>query len=632
MQQIDVILAPLIPALIILHLVVAPYTKVEESFNIQATHDIASYGLPTQNISSTIQAYYDHATFPGAVPRTFVGALALAGLSKPLLLLSGGLYAQFIVRAILGLFNSYALLKYKGSLVASFGRDVGRWYILLQATQFHVIYYSSRTLPNMFAFGLTTLALREFLPVNEPLNVSQKQKKQRLGIFWFVFAGVVFRSEIAILLFTQLLSLLVQSRISLQTMVPAGIASALVALVISVPIDSYFWQKPIWPELAGFYYNAIQGKSADWGTSPLPYYFSSLLPKLLLNPLILILLIPAGFLLPSTKYHCRDLVVPCVLFVAIYSLQPHKEARFIIYVVPSLTAAASLPASYIWTRRSKSLAFRLGSLAILISVGGSFVASTAMLLISSLNYPGGDALSQLHNTIRKTKWSGPTPTYENISIHMDVLSCMTGVTRFQEIPWRGLQTKQLPLINGRPVQFKYDKTEDEDTLLLPAFWDEVDYALMENPERAIGKWEVVSTVFAYSGIEFLRPNDGSSFSEHIERVYAANNLTVPHNGKQTAPGSEDIIQRVERDGVEEREDGEDHIRKTNDRKAKLLFQEMSRFGTYNLIRDGVRATTGGWWIGPRMNPTITILRKAKDEQPLVRGLGQGCMGGDCPQK
>lgn len=447
-----------------------------------------------------------------------------------------------------------------------------------------------------------------------------------------MFAGVVFRSEIAILLFTQLLSLLVQSRISLQTMVPAGIASALVALVISVPIDSYFWQKPIWPELAGFYYNAIQGKSADWGTSPLPYYFSSLLPKLLLNPLILILLIPAGFLLPSTKYHCRDLVVPCVLFVAIYSLQPHKEARFIIYVVPSLTAAASLPASYIWTRRSKSLAFRLGSLAILISVGGSFVASTAMLLISSLNYPGGDALSQLHNTIRKTKWSGPTPTYENISIHMDVLSCMTGVTRFQEIPWRGLQTKQLPLINGRPVQFKYDKTEDEDTLLLPAFWDEVDYALMENPERAIGKWEVVSTVFAYSGIEFLRPNDGSSFSEHIERVYAANNLTVPHNGKQTAPGSEDIIQRVERDGVEEREDGEDHIRKTNDRKAKLLFQEMSRFGTYNLIRDGVRATTGGWWIGPRMNPTITILRKAKDEQPLVRGLGQGCMGGDCPQK
>jgi len=155
LNSLDVFLAPLIPVLILLHLVVAPYTKVEESFNIQAIHDIATYGFPTHNISSTIKAYYDHATFPGAVPRTFVGALALAGVSKPLLLLSGGQYAQLIVRAVLGLFNAYALLKYRGSLVKAFGRDVGRWYVLLQATQFHVIYYASRTLPNMFAFGLS---------------------------------------------------------------------------------------------------------------------------------------------------------------------------------------------------------------------------------------------------------------------------------------------------------------------------------------------------------------------------------------------------------------------------------------------------------------------------------------------
>jgi alpha-1,6-mannosyltransferase len=139
--------------------VVAPYTKVEESFNIQAIHDISSYGFPTQNISSTIQTYYDHATFPGAVPRTFVGALALAGVSKPILLLSGGRFAQFIVRAVLGLFNSYALLKYKAALAKVFGTDVGRWYVLLQATQFHVIYYASRTLPNMFAFGLSEFSL-----------------------------------------------------------------------------------------------------------------------------------------------------------------------------------------------------------------------------------------------------------------------------------------------------------------------------------------------------------------------------------------------------------------------------------------------------------------------------------------
>ena len=614
-RQTDVILAPLITILILLHLWVAPYTKVEESFNIQATHDIINYGFPLRNISSTIQTYYDHTTFPGAVPRTFVGSVALAIVSKPLLYHSGA-DAQFVVRAVLGMFNAFALYKYKGAVERAFGRDAGRWYVLLQASQFHVLYYASRTLPNMFAFGLTTFALREFLPVHGARDLLNEGHKQKLGILWLVFAGVVFRSEIAVLLFAQLLLLVAQGRISLQTMVPTGFGSALVALLVSVPIDSYFWQKPIWPELAGFYYNAIQGKSADWGTSPITYYFSSLLPKLLLNPLIPIFLLPLGFVIPAIRTHVRDLVVPSLLFVAIYSLQPHKEARFIIYAVPPLTAAASLSASYIWVRRSKNYIYRLGSLVILASVLLSFVTSNTMLLISSLNYPGGDALSQLHSTIQKTNWSHTEATsspFQNISIHMDVLSCMTGVTRFQEQPWRGLSVSELPVINGQNVQFFYDKTEDEDELLRPEFWDKFDYALMEEPAKAIGKWEIIHTIFAYSGIEILRPGDGTSFSEHIERVYAANNLTVVDDRDgyehEHPPGSEDVQEAVKLGRDEE----DERLRVRNDRKAKLLFEEMGNFGTYNLLRDGVRATTRGWWVGPRMSPKIRVLRRVREE-------------------
>lgn len=72
-----------IPSLILLHLFVAPYTKVEESFNIQAAHDFLTFGLSYHNAAAKIQAFYDHVTFPGAVPRTFIGALALAGISNP---------------------------------------------------------------------------------------------------------------------------------------------------------------------------------------------------------------------------------------------------------------------------------------------------------------------------------------------------------------------------------------------------------------------------------------------------------------------------------------------------------------------------------------------------------------------
>jgi alpha-1,6-mannosyltransferase len=67
----------------LLHLFGSPYTKVEESFNIQATHDLLIHGIPGSNADQFFTANYDHISFPGSVPRTFAGALILSGLSRP---------------------------------------------------------------------------------------------------------------------------------------------------------------------------------------------------------------------------------------------------------------------------------------------------------------------------------------------------------------------------------------------------------------------------------------------------------------------------------------------------------------------------------------------------------------------
>ncbi|EEP75775.1 conserved hypothetical protein [Uncinocarpus reesii 1704] len=276
-----------VPFLISVHLVLSPYTKVEESFNIQAVHDILRYGIPSKNIPKELRENYDHFTFPGAVPRTFVGALLLAGVARPLIWINAKLQSQLLVRGILGAFNAVALMFYARAVRRAFGKEAGVWYILLQASQFHVIYYASRTLPNMFAFG------------------------------------IMFRSEIALLLGTITVYHWLQGNISIRReIVPAGVSGVLIALLVSVPIDSFFWQRfPLWPELSAFFYNVVSGKASDWGVHPWHFYLTSAIPRLLLNPLAYIVAIPMSFV-PARRHAALSLLTPSLAFIALIK-NPH---------------------------------------------------------------------------------------------------------------------------------------------------------------------------------------------------------------------------------------------------------------------------------------------------------------------
>lgn len=421
--------------------------------------------------------------------------------------------------------------------------------------------------------NLGTVALKCILDASaQPWNAINASKRYRLSLFLLTISGIIFRSELAILVATLTLYLFSTRRLSiLHDILPSGIAGLVIGLLTTIPIDSFFWQSfPLWPEWTAFYYNTIQGHSADWGVSPFHFYFLNALPRLLLNPLTYILCIPLALLSPATRPRSLDLLIPSLLFTAVYSVLPHKEWRFIIYVVPALTSVAAAGASYIWTRRSKSAIYSLLSLGLIASVLLSLTASTALLAISSLNYPGGAALSHLHahfSPFTPTNITDITP-HRPLHVYFDNLACQTGITRFLE-DHTGARTIDPLSLNASSQNanrlWAYDKTEDPERLLDPLFWLQFDYVLAERPEKVIGKWEAVYTEYGFAGVKVLRPGEGGGSGERDE--------VGLEEGKKGREGAVDEVARGWR-----------------------MLEEVLREKVFR-----------GWWVELRLEPRLRIL-------------------------
>lgn len=480
-------------------------------------------------------------------------------------------------RAILGLFNASALMSYASGVRRAYGHTTAIWYLLFQASQFHILYYASRTLSNMFAFGLSTLALRALLP--EPaLPAGAYRNRCRLALCLLTVAGIIFRSELALFLATHTLFLLVTGRASLpREIIPAGILGLVIGLASTISVDSFFWQQfPLWPELAAFKFNVVSGQASAWGTQPWHFYFSNAIPRLLLNPATYLLCIPLALIQPATRAATSFLLVPSLAFVALFSLQPHKEWRFVLYAVPALTAAAALGASYLWTHRGKSLIYRLFAFAMLLSPFVSFALSTFVLLPSSAaNYPGAYALHALHNN-HASAISNTNPSTPEVSVYLGNLACQTGITRFLEIPPLEPTTK-----------WKYDKTENETIKASSSFWAQFDYILIEpsGPEestlQSLSKadtasdsdptldsglrWEDVQAIDGFAGVRVVRPGEEARGS-------------VEEGVLRSITGNSNSSQWVVR-----------------------VWEEGRAFAR--------RVLTRGWWVELRMEPKIKIMRR-----------------------
>ncbi|ORX47867.1 hypothetical protein BCR36DRAFT_85397 [Piromyces finnis] len=525
------------------YIIMCPYTKVEESFNLQATHDILIYGV--KDISK-----YDHFEFPGVVPRTFVGSLILSGMVYPfknlLFFLSNGvsqekydvifgyvnkyLYRyipnfpktinpeifqnkfilQYATRIALAFLVVYSFSKLRKSVEKTWSKEAGNFMILLTSVQFYIPFWGSRTLPNTFALIFTNIALSYWIlkttrkKTTNRENRIYERKRSYLVIFILTFTTVVFRIEIALLAIPIFLLEIKNKKITWIRLIIIGLISTLISIGITVGIDSYFWGKLIWPEGSVFQFNIINNGSVNYGISPWYNYLTIHIPKLCT------IAIPFALYAFYEKPRIRRLLTPVIFYVLVYSFLPHKETRFIFYIVPLINIAGAVGLYYIHNSSVYSVTKKLIYYSTILLIAVNLVISGLMAYISSFNYPGGYALKAMNKLELPSK---------EIKLHIGVFSAQTGASRFGQIHNKWI----------------YDK--DESLQTRQQFIDKnYQYALVLQPHFHSSKqWEIETSIDALLGVTLTK--DYKKIIEDIKSCIAEKNIKkcIPfkiHKGKK----------------------------------------------------------------------------------------------------
>ncbi|RWR86780.1 GPI mannosyltransferase [Cinnamomum micranthum f. kanehirae] len=412
-----------------LYVFMVPYTKVEESFNVQAMHDILHHRHHLDK--------YDHFDFPGVVPRTFIGAILVSFLASPLVLVLHMMqlpknYGLIAVRSVFGCIILSTLRFFRIQVRRQFGYQVEAFFVILTACQFHLTFYCTRPLPNILSFGLVNLAYAFWLKGNS-----------LAALRCLTFTTIVFRCDTVLLLGPVGLCLLLTKSVSLWEALKCCISTALIGAGLSLLVDTVMWQRIVWPELEVLWFNSVLNRSSEWGTHPFHWYFTSALPRSLLAAYPLCLL---GVLVDR---RILRFILPVFSFILLYSKLPHKELRFIFGSIPIFNLSAAIAASRIYNNRKKS-EWKLLYFALVGSLLGSLGCSMITFMASYQNYPGAYALKTLHQI-------GHSGNATDLWVHIDSFAAINGISRFCEnsLPWRYSKEEGIDMKEFRRRNFTY---------------------------------------------------------------------------------------------------------------------------------------------------------------------------------
>jgi alpha-1,6-mannosyltransferase len=414
-------------------------------------------------------------------------------------------------------FYFHALAK---KVAQTYGVATANFFLVFTAIQFHIPFYLSRTLPNFLALPIVILGFSLLVSTDSPTtHFNSPTRRLQYGIGLLLSSGIIARSEVAVLCGTIIFVDLILSpspKQYLYAVIPAVLISGAVSTAATVIVDSYLWNAPSFPEIEALLFNVVSGHASAWGVEPWHYYLVSVAK--LLNPITAILIAPTIVITRYTSISTFDtlrklryILLAPTLYVFGFSFLPHKEWRFIIYIIPLLTTTAAISAAYIHNHRAKSLLYRLLHTIIILSIPSSLLVSITMSFISATNYPGGLALESLHSMSNAT----------NARVYLDVPTRMTGAT--------------LPLCTH--PGWSYTKSENAMVLDSIEYWQDIDFALVGslgerpcNHGRGVegkGEWDVVYRQKGYAGVQWrsidLLPMErarvlGQKMGIHVDKI------------------------------------------------------------------------------------------------------------------
>ncbi|KAI9809462.1 MAG: mannosyltransferase [Pycnora praestabilis] len=275
----------------------------------------------------------------------------------------------FFVRVVLAIACAVCETRLFIAISRSLNPRVGVLFLLVLTVSPGMFHASAAYLPSSFSMYTTMLGMASFMDWRGGLKTNN-------GIFWFGAGGIVGWPFATILVFPFLLEevtlgVLSGAGFELFQRLLDGTVRASLALVLEICVDSFFYKKILAVPWNIVMYNIFSGSGKGpsiYGTEPWHFY----LRNLLLNFNVWFILAGAALPLLGLQYYFRRhatsmqstlrsivFTMPVYLWLGIFSLQPHKEERFMYPIYPAIGMNAAIAShmilSYIGSTNPKDL-------------------------------------------------------------------------------------------------------------------------------------------------------------------------------------------------------------------------------------------------------------------------------------